>query len=199
MGYWSLAFALICIPLSAWIMNAKRWAIPIASGLAGAWIFASIWVAIRMRYPALGFYSIFLLLFFSIILPWLNHEMKRSFFDPQLTWYQGCPKPIPGLKCQLSSGERSVDLRVSRIDKDGVFLFSAMDGGRSPMVFGTLLERRKLEMVFTFKNHNIKCDGTPILTLGKGVGAGVQFVGISADQRKEIGDFVEVLVGEGYV
>src|SRR4051812_14711330 len=71
-GYWSLAFALICIPLSAWIVNAKRWAIPIAGILAIVWSLSSVWVAVRMQYPALGFFSIFLIGFFSIILPWLN-------------------------------------------------------------------------------------------------------------------------------
>jgi hypothetical protein len=199
MGYWSLAFALICIPLSSWLMNAKRWAYPIAVVLAALWIGASAWVSIRMRYPPLGFFTLFLSAFFLIELLWLKFELDRSFFNPQLAWYQGLPKPIPGLRCQLVSGEKTLDVRVSRIDPDGAFIFSPFDLTKSPISLPSLLERKKLEMVFNFREYRFVCQGTPTLSFNRGVGAGVRFFGVSSDLRKEIGDFVEILRGEGYV
>jgi hypothetical protein len=199
MSYWALSFALICIPLSVWLVAAKKWAFKITFALSGVWIFISVWVAIRMQYPPLGFFAIFLLFCCFVVLNWLKQEMERSFFDPQMSWFQGLPKPIPGLQCQLMSGEKIVDLRVGRIDRDGVFVFSQVEGGKPSTVLSSLLEKRKLEMVFNFRDRRIACQGTPTLSVGLGIGAGIQFMWVSADLRKEIGDFVEVLRGEGYV
>jgi len=197
--YWSLTFALICVPLSVWLVSAKKWAFTLSVVLSGAWIFASAWAALRMQYPPLGFFTIFLLFFWVVELSWLKTELERSFFDPQMGWFQGLPKPIPGLRCQLGVGERVVDLRVSRIDRDGVFVFSQVEGGKPSSVLSSLLERRKLEMTFHFRDRQIACQGTPTLSIGMGIGAGIQFLWVSADLKKEIGDFVEVLRGEGYV
>jgi len=139
------------------------------------------------------------LVFFTLVLSWLHCEMKRSFFDPQLSWYQGYPKPIPGLKCQLHLGECSVDLHVSRMDQDGVFLCLKAGAGKSLSFLVPIWQQSKLEMVFEFKERQMSCNGVPIVVLEKGLGVGIQFVGLTPDHRKEIGDFVEVLIGEGYV
>lgn len=199
MGTWAAIFALISVPLSVWISSGKKWAYALAVAISTIWVFLSAWAAIRLRYPPLGFFTIFLLFFGFLELLWLKSEMERSFFDPQMAWYQGLPKPIPGLQCKLLSGEKTLDLRVSRIDQDGVFVFSSSDGGKSPSPLLTFLEKKKLEMIFNFRDRQITCQGVPTLAIGKGTGAGIQFRWVSADLRKDIGDFVEILRGEGYV
>jgi hypothetical protein len=194
MGYWALSFGLICIPLSVWITSAKKWAFTLSSGLALAWIIATAWVALSSQYPPMGFFAVFLLGFFFVTLSALNCELRRSFMDPQLTWYQGLPKPIPGLKCSIELGERTSDFKVSRIDLDGAFLFSSEFDWKKGI---SISERKKLDLTFYFKDRKFACSGVPIVSIDQGLG--VQFFNISADLYKEIGDFVELLRGQGYV
>jgi hypothetical protein len=54
-------------------------------------------------------------------------------------------------------------------------------------------------MAFYFRDRQIECQGRPILSLGQGGGGGIQFLGATDDLNKDIGDFVELLRGEGYV
>ena len=205
--YWALTFALITIPLMVWITSAKKWALSLCTVLAGFWILASFWMTFHVGYPQLGFFTLLLFLFFAALLLSLQYEMGRSFFDPGLPWYQGMPKPIPGLKCQLSttsspkstSNEQTVDLDVCRLDQDGAFLFCSDKDGKSKERLPILLTQRRLGMIFYFRDRQVECQGAPILSLTQGTGAGIQFLGATDDLSKDIGDFVELLRGEGYV
>ena len=125
--------------------------------------------------------------------------MERSFFDPQLAWYQGLPRSIPGLNCRILSGDEELEVRVSRFDLDGTFVFCSPSPRRSKAKLSSLLSEEKLDMIFRFRENELTCRGTPALSIGKGIGAGIQFHEISEDQKKDIGDFVELLRGEGYV
>ncbi len=199
MGYWSLIFGLICFPLSSWLAAGKKWAFNLTLGLSVVWAIASLGITIRMQYPSLGFFTFFFLIFLGGALFWIKLELEKSFIDPQMHWYQGLPKPIPGLQCQVSFGEKATELRVSRMDKEGAFLFSQSSGGKISPTFVSLLERKKLEMIFTFRDRRVTCQGVPTVTTSNGRGAGIRFFGLSPDVKKEIGDFVEILRGEGYV
>jgi hypothetical protein len=206
-SYWALTFTLITIPLMVWITAAKKWALNLCGAFAGLWILASSWMAFHMGYPQLVFFTLVLFLFFSGVLLALKHEMSRSFFDPELAWYQGMPKPIPGLRCQLSlvdkgkdkSKDRSVDLDVCRLDQDGAFLFCPAQDSESLSLLPDLLTQPRLGMIFYFRDRQVECQGAPILALNQRTGAGIQFLGASDDLGKDMGDFVELLRGEGYV
>ncbi|MEO5969389.1 MAG: hypothetical protein ABIQ95_05640 [Bdellovibrionia bacterium] len=195
-GYWALTFALISVPLMVWIMSGKKWALSICSALVSLWILASIWMTFHIGYPQLGFFTLLLFLFFVVLLMSLKYEMGRSFFDPGLPWYQGMPKSIPGLKCRL---EKTVDLDVCRLDQDGAFLFCPNKDSKHLALLPSLLAKRRLEMIFYFRDRQVECQGAPILSLNQGTGAGIQFLGATDDLSKDIGDFVELLRGEGYV
>jgi hypothetical protein len=203
MGYWALTFALISIPLMDWIMSAKKWALNLCALFAGVWIFSSFWMTLQIDYPQLGFFTLFLFLYFVILLMSLKYEMGRSFFDPGLRWYQGMPKPIPGLKCRINKletrSEKSGDLDVCRLDQDGVFLFYSTKEGKLTGLLPSFFVERRLKITFYFRDTQVECQGTPILSLNNGTGAGIQFLGAGDDQNKDMGDFVELLRGEGYV
>src|SRR5690349_3654266 len=59
MGYWGVAFLLICVPLSAWLLSAKKWALNITSILSFLWVLTTAGLAIRTRYPAMGYFTLF--------------------------------------------------------------------------------------------------------------------------------------------
>ncbi|MDR3605931.1 MAG: hypothetical protein P4M08_00960 [Oligoflexia bacterium] len=119
---------------------------------------------------------------------WTLNELERSFFDPRLRWFQGLPKPIPGIECEI--GDHRV--RVSRLDREGAFVYSDRD--RVPDNIG--------QISFVFRDRRINCHGVAVRTLDRvrpRSGVGIQFREMSADSRKVLGDFVESLKGEGYV
>jgi hypothetical protein len=199
MGYWSLGFTLICSWLAYQLINARKWAYHLIKVLSLLWILATAWIAIGLNDPPLAFFTVLLMAFSVGQLKWLKHELERSFFDPQLAWYQGLPKPIPGLSCCVGEGEDRVNLKVSRIDSEGAFVYSAFGKSEILSSFEKNLEREKLKMEFVFRNRKVFCEGIPTLTIARGQGAGIRFAQVSADTKKEIGDFIEILRGEGYV
>src|SRR5258708_2744484 len=86
---WSLAVGLITVPLAMWMTYGKRWAFYLTAGFGLIWCLLSAWTAIRMKNPSLGFFTLSLVFYWIGVLLWLRFEMSRSFFDPQVSWYQG--------------------------------------------------------------------------------------------------------------
>ena len=198
-GIGSASVAAVCVPLVVWLMNGRRWAFQGTLVLAYTWALLTAWLAIRLRYPALGFFTVFLLIYLVVLLFWMRFEIGRSFLDPQLKWYQGFPKPIPDLKCQLATTEEQADCRVSRLDREGAFIFSdaKIRGGGAGLPF--LRPREKTELTFRFRDLQFRCQGVPMAVLESRSGGGFQFQGLTPDMNKELGDFIEQLRGEGYV
>jgi hypothetical protein len=204
MGAWSLAVALLCLPLAVWVLQGRKWALRLAAALATAWCLVSFVAAFRLKNPTLGFFALGLIVYWLVLLSWLRHELSRSFFDPRMRWYQGLPEIIPGLKCQLALPEdRRAELKVSRLDSDGAFVVAESSSG-----FFGLHPSEEAEMIFMFREKQVRCSGRPVRALETGDGrvmaAGFQFTSsgeraMSADARKELGDFVETLRGEGHV
>jgi hypothetical protein len=56
-----------------------------------------------------------------------------------------------------------------------------------------------VDLVFDFRNRELRCRGRMARAVPDRMGAGFRFVELGADARKEVGDFVENLRGEGYV
>ena len=199
MTYWGVIFTLICIPVSVWMAAGRKWAYSITVLLSGTWLLASIWLVIVMRLPSLAFFTFCLLIFQLCVLLWLKLELERSFMDPQMKWYQGAPKRVPGLECQVSLGDSKLDFRVSRMDRDGAFVVVHSQERASLELLPSFLSSKDIQLVFCFRQFKISCHGIPTLSMNEGLGIGIRFHGLSHDSKKELGDFVEVLRGEGYV
>ena len=199
MTYWGLIFMLVCIPLSVWMAAGRKWAYTVSVLLSGVWLTASIWLAVVMRLPSLAFFSFCLLIFLMGELFWLKLELERSYMDPQMKWYHGAPKRIPGLECKVNLGDFNLDFRVSRMDRDGAFVMVQSKESRTLRLLPSFLLSKDVQLVFCFRHLKIACPGVPTLSMNEGLGIGIRFHGLSPDSKKEIGDFVEVLRGEGYV
>ncbi len=193
---WSAACAVIYALIAFWIGRGYRWATVAFASAGILWVLVSTSYAIRMQHYGVAFFALFLALFWFSGHSWIRHEMQRTFFDPKMNWYHGLPKGIPGLSCRL--GDQSYDLRVSRIDEDGVFLYTPV-----PEQIGELRDsidkREMMELSLRFRSRAVGCRAFPVARLEGGAGAGFQFSGMSPDSRKDLGDFVEALRGEGHV
>jgi hypothetical protein len=190
--------ALLALPLALWIQAGKRWALGLGCALIAAWVAGSGVLAVRAQQPAMGFFTLFLIVCFGGVLSWVDRELERSFFDPQIRWFQKLPKPIPGLSCEMSKGGAGQALepfRVCRMDEEGAFLYREPRSGPATS-FG---RKETLTLRFSFRGRQVEATAVPVRDLRGGLGVGVQFKDLPADSFKNIGDFVELLRGEGYV
>lgn len=197
-GIWSASVFLIVLPISVWITRGRGWAVRALEFFFGLWLLLNVWVAARMGNPGLGFLTVALLALYGGWLTWVKYELQRSFFDPRMSWYQGLPKPLPGVSCRLAWSDRELDLRVSRLDREGAFVFqAATDAGRPTLT--KLRTDVPSELTFNFRERSVRCTGLPVRALHGDLGAGFQFYGLAPDLKKQLGDFIEILRGEGYV
>lgn len=195
---WSASVFMIVLPLSVWLMRGRSWVVRVLGVFFGIWLALNAWVAIRTHNPGLGFLSILLLALFGAWLTWVRHELKRSFFDPRMKWYQGLPRPLPGVTCRVAWSDREVDCKVSRLDREGVFVFQpSVREGESALI--ALRTDVRSELTFSFRERTLRCTGLPVRALEGNRGAGFQFDGLAPDLKKQLGDFIETLRGEGYV
>lgn len=194
---WSLAVLLFMIPVSVWIMRGKALARRILEVFFALWLLLSAWVAIRVHHPGLGFFTLLLLAVFSTFVLWIRYELGRSFFDPRMRWYEGLPRPLPGIVCHVSWGDRDVECKVGRLDREGAFVFGST--GELPGPLNSLRTDVQSELTFSFRELSVRCPGLPMRVLDQDRGAGFQFHELAPDLRKQLGDFIEILRGEGYV
>lgn len=195
---WSASVFLIVLPLSIWLMRGRAGALRALELFFVTWLVLNAWVAARTRNPALGFMTIFLLGLFGAWIAWARHELGRSFFDPKMRWFQGLPRPLPGLRCEVAWGDRQIDCQVSRLDREGAFVFQPTSRASEPALTALRTDVRS-DLTFRFRDLSVRCPGLPVRTLDGERGAGFQFDGLPPDLRKQLGDFIEVLKGEGYV
>ncbi|OFZ74701.1 MAG: hypothetical protein A3K03_07270 [Bdellovibrionales bacterium RIFOXYD1_FULL_44_7] len=183
---------LLVLPVIFLIGRGKHWALSIVFVLGFLWVLASAGFALYAQNPLLGFFSVFVVVFWLVAYQWIKHELNRSYFNPRVYWFQGMPQSVPGLVCVINSKGREDRFQVSRIDKEGCFLFS-INKQIEEAVAG-----KAIEMIFSFRDKQVKCKGFAIRTLPKNSGLGMKFFFESSDVKKEVGDFVEVLRGEGH-
>jgi hypothetical protein len=124
------------------------------------------------------------------MLYWLQSELSRSYFDPEIEWFHGAPKPIPGLVCQI----QDQGFRACRLDKEGIFVFREKFGEKT-----SFPKKKKIPITLSFRDRSVKCTGFPIAEAKQISGVGLLFSDMGVDVRKELSDFVEHLQGEGYV
>jgi hypothetical protein len=177
--------------LGSFVLAANKWIEKALQTVAALWILISFWMALRIGVTSLAFFGLGLLFFWGLVLALTHRELRRSFLDPRISWYQGLPQPISGVKCRIGDDE----FRVGRLDREGVFIFRER-------AFGPAGKEKQTPLHFQFRDKEVACSGSPIRALirqGKTYGIGLRFAGMTPDARKKLGDFVETLKGEGYV
>ncbi|MCC7440186.1 MAG: hypothetical protein IT285_01045 [Bdellovibrionales bacterium] len=187
----SLAAVGLCLFLGGGILLGRRWVAAAGALLGMTWVLGSGWAAFREGSFWLGLLTLVLGVYWYTWVGWVRHELGRSYLDPGLTWYVGRPKPVPDLICRLAWDGAERELRVARMDSEGVFLFGSGIGGRT--------SESKLDLRFDFRGRTVSCVAEPVGQLPDRGGLGLRFCDNTADARKELGDFVEQLRGEGHV
>jgi len=116
---------------------------------------------------------------------------NASFLRSGKKWYEGLPQGIPNLLCQIKPGAKPA--KVNRIDRQGLIIFGLPD------VIGNL---RKVELDLELSHQasakKIICKAQIMSRQKDPLILGLKFKDLTADQQKDLGDFVEKLKGEGY-
>lgn len=201
MGYGAFAFALVSIPLVAWLLSLHRWAWHLALCLGAIWVFFSFVLSIRMGFPNLTFFSVFLSLLLIGQFYLISREMNQSFLYPRVSWFQGRPELVPHLigEVKLMDGAESFQVRVSRFDSQGVFIFPVAPVTQVQERIQSLMQCSHCELVLQFRQLCFQGTAQPIVFLSRGLGVGLQWKFMDFDLKKELEDFQEGLRGEGYV
>ncbi len=191
------AFALSLVP-AVTLFRGRPSALNLSTASLGVWVLLSLVASFVFHSPALGFFALFLAAGSSALLVWVRMQAKEAFFDPGLKWYQRLPKPIPGLSCvaRPEGSEARGEFKVSRLSPAGAFIFSDR-----PNLEPLAASSGAVDLEFKFRDRWLKCTGLPVVEIDRGGGAGwgVRFSPISPDLRKNLGDFIEQIRGEGYV
>jgi hypothetical protein len=191
----------LCVILSVLLLRGRKTALYVTAFLGAAWFVSNGWMALRLHYPSLGIFALILGGLTLAHLAWLQLELGRSYIDPQMHWYEGLPQPVPGLACEIRQDSQKLEYRVSRLDREGVFVFRDNLRTRSAQT-ARFSKPENIELLLSFRDRQVQCTGVPVRVLDR-MGAesviGFKFRDMSADSRKVLGDFVEALKGEGYV
>ena len=189
----SVGSALAILAPAAWgVARAKWWVRGYVTFVAIAWVALSAFGFIRFQSTGIGFFAIVLGGYWTALYSWMSYELRRSFIDPQSHWYQGLPEPIAGLECRFGASEGEGRCRVGRLDEDGTFVFSSKS-------LPALRPGTATQLEFAYRGSTLRCMGRPVVALEGQRGYGLQFTKLTADARKTLGDFVELLRGEGHV
>ena len=186
----ALISGVIFIPIATLICHGYKIALNLALFIGVIWCIKNTWLSFS---TGLFWYLIFNVFFISY---WIftyfiiRKELKKSFLDPKMHWYQGLPKHIPSLKSSVEKNE----FRVARIDRDGAFIFNKNKKSN----INLHPEMKKHTISFKYRGNQISCKCEVISTLKRGVGYGVRFSDLSWKENKQLGDFIEKLYGEGY-
>lgn len=184
---WSWITFLVFGPFGYWLLNARSWAYRGLQVCAVIWLVITAWMALRMRFTALAILCVFLGAYWAFFLSFLKRELGRSFFDPWMSWYMGAPRALPKISCELKAAGKSFS--VSRLDEDGVFVI-----GPVPEI-----SKGPVALKLIAGEQNVDAIGIPTLELRDRGGMGFEFIEMSPDEIKRLGDFVERLRGDGYV
>lgn len=189
---WVVVFGLTAILVFA-LLRVQKWAVGIISALSAFLTLDLIYLSIRQEDVGLGLFAV---IFGITAYAYLNRLWSAFQFPalfPGMSWYQTTPEPIPGLS--LDWGDMK-GLRLSQLNLEGGFILGSFEKGCE----GDL----PVEITLLYRGSKIACGVTVISSLASKInsswaGIGVEFKNTDLDSRKDLGDFIEVLRGEGHV
>jgi len=185
-----LAVSLLSILIHVFLKRTKLLAIRIWwLGVVSPWLLISIGLVFKQTTFWIAISALMVLAYLIASSYYWWNEYSRSFIKPARAWYQGLPWLIPSLECRVQEGI----FKVSRMDREGVYLFS------KESLKVALNTQQAQELVFSLGgNHSIKLKGRVLHRASDFYGYGVKFLFDSMDEQKDLGDFIERLKGLGY-
>ena len=188
---------------SSLLGKASKWLIPTWRLFSVSWFgFLIIESVMESKIP-LAFFGLVVGLLTYLWDSAAGRELKKSYIDSGLRWFEASPPGIAGLGGAING----IPMTVARLDLEGAFLFTQS----APLRVGADGSPERWQLSFQRQS-----DGKTVNVLGELVravhprrrdiqrgtqdfqGVGVRFVEKDFDRLKDLGDFIEQLRGGGH-
>lgn len=155
--------------------------------LASVMLLSNVYFLVATKNYALAFYALFLLILGALYAVHLYRNLKESYYDSGQRWYEGEPRFLPRVEASMLIGDATTTVRLSRLGVEGCYVFS-------PMSFDKI-DQLKLKL----GDLELNCAVELVSKSKAGLGSGLRFIRSSADQDKDIRDFIDRVRSAGYV
>lgn len=187
--YWIGACALLVLVTFRWLLKVRWrgfWALILMSGTM---LGGNVYFLVTTKNYALAFYALFLLILAALYAAHLFRHMKEPYYDSGRYWFEGQPRFLPKLEAAIQSGETATPARLSRLGVEGCYAYMA-GGTKVDKVDSIQLKLGDLEL---------NCAVELVSESKDGMGRGLRFIRATADQDKDIRDFIDRVRSAGYV
>ncbi len=189
--FWMIVQGLWTLVTVYWLLKA-RW-----RGFWSVLVLGTVLLGVNLHYListknyALAFYALFLLIVGGIYCLHLYRSLSEAYYHAGQRWFEGQPVFLPRIEAELQMGGKSVPARVSRLGLEGCYAFASAEAGLGLDKVDAI--ELKLGDLF------LGCAVESVSRSKDGTGRGLRFLATSADQHKDIRDFIDRVRSSGYV
>lgn len=184
-----------------WAVIAIHWLLKAAWKGLGAFVAmslvmvgANLYFLFALKNYALAFYALFLLILSGLYAFHLFRNLGEAYYRSGQRWFEGRPELMPRVAVELMSGNVSVPARLSRLGIEGCYAFINTHGDNP----GTDLDEVD-RVTLKLGDLALECAVELISQSRDGTGKGIRFLINSADQHKDVSDFIDRVRSSGYV
>lgn len=182
----------VCFIVTRALARNARWPLVALPPLVVTWGVGALAAAYLLRSPGLAFCAAITLALGALLVTAVDQHWSQAAMDPRASWFEGRPRVLPHLSARLGGEavQSKRDLSVVRLDSEGIFVIGTS---------GALTAGVALPIELTFREREVQLAAKPYTHWsGTDVGAGFRFEGLEPQQRKQLGDLIEQVRGEGY-
>jgi hypothetical protein len=140
------------------------------------------------RNYALAFYGLFVLILAALYALHLFRSLGEAYYHSGQRWFEGRPRFIPEVEAELKTADVAVPTRLSRLGIEGCYAFPKAAVGAEPATIA--LKLGEFSMVTAVELVSRTRDGA---------GRGYRFIAASADEKKDVREFIDRVRSGGYV
>lgn len=179
----------VLAPLSWRLILGRRGSFASVAVLMGLMCLALAIRALLMRGTLQGVWTLTVTALCVALLAWIRQQLEQPYFEPRMGWFAGLPRELAPIEAHLNGAG---GVRVARLAPAGAFVFA--DRGQAPSGPGMVLE-------LAFKGRKVRMSGDLVRQFshpGSGWGVGIKFRPPTPDERKDLGDFLNVVWSHGH-
>lgn len=159
------------------------------AALSAVMLITNVILLVSLKNYALAFYALFVLILSGMYSLHLFKNLNEPYYDSGQQWFEGTPRFLPHIEAKLGLEKQFLSVRLSRLGEEGCYAFCQS----MPKVSG------RGEIFLKLGNRTLKTEVELVSRSRDGFGWGLRFASRSADERKDIKDFIDRVRSVGYV
>lgn len=176
-----------------WLLGARWRGFWSFMALSATLLGGNLYFLLTMKNYALAFYALFLLILSALYGMHVFKSLSEAYYNSGRRWYEGLPRFLPRVEAEILSLGKAIPVRLSRLGTDGCYAFaSAGESLGLPERIALKLGDLRLDCAVELVSRSDRPEG-------RSEGCGLRFVAASADQHKDIWEFIDRVRSAGYV